>query len=106
VIEPLPPELAGQYGARTGPVRLVSVTFRLLETAALTVDLGAGPKPVPFRRLGPGVLDRGPQLFTGDRSLRAIGWRRDVTQPLWRIASDAPLPLTLLSVTTEIRVND
>jgi hypothetical protein len=106
VIEPLPPELAGQYGARTGPVRLVSVTFRLLDTAALTVDIGNGPRPVPFRRLGVGVLDAGPRLFTGDRTLRAIGWRRDVTQPLWRIEDDAPLPLTLLSVTTEIRVND
>jgi hypothetical protein len=106
LIEPLPPELAGQYGARTGPVRLVSVTFRLLETAALTVDLGNGPRAVPFRRLGAGVLDAGPRLFTGDRTLRAIGWRRDVTQPLWRIAGAAPLPLTLLSVTTEIRVND
>jgi hypothetical protein len=106
LIEPLPPELAGQYGARTGPVRLVSVTFRLLETAALTVDIGSGPRPVPFRRLGAGVLDQGPQRFTGDRTLRAIGWRRDVTQPLWRIVGDAPLPLTLLSVTTEIRVND
>jgi hypothetical protein len=106
LVEPLPPELAAQYGARTGPVRLVSVTFRLLETAALTVDLGTGPRPVPFRRLGAGVLDAGPRRFTGDRTLRAIGWRRDVTRPLWRIEGDAPLPLTLLSVTTEIRVND
>ena len=106
LIEPLPPELAAQYGALTGPVRLVSVTFRLLETAALLVDLGTGPKPVPFRRLGAGVLDAGPRPFTGDRTLRAIGWRRDVTKPLWRIEGDAPLPLTLLSVTTEIRVND
>lgn len=106
LIEPLPPELAGQYGARTGPLRLVSVTFRLLHTAALSVDIGNGVRPVPFRRLGPDVLDRGPSLFTGDRTLRAIGWRRDVTQPLWRIEGEAPLPLTLLSVTTEIRVND
>jgi hypothetical protein len=106
VIEPLPPELAGQFGARTGPVRLVSVTFRLLETAALTVDIGSGPRPVPFRRLGAGVLDAGPRLFTGDRTLRALGWRRDVTQPLWRIEGGTPMPLTLLSVTTEIRVND
>jgi len=106
LIEPLPPELASQFGARSGPVRLVSVTFRLLETAALSVDLGAGLRPVPFRRLGTALLDRGPQPFTGDRTLRAIGWRRDATRPLWRIEGDAPLPLTLLSVTTEIRVND
>jgi hypothetical protein len=106
VVEPLPPELAGQFGVRNGPVRLVSVTFRLLETAALTVDLGAGPRAVPFRRLGAGVLDAAPRLYTGDRALRAIGWRRDITQPLWRIEDDAPLPMTLLSVTTDMRVND
>ena len=106
LVEPLPPALAGPYDARTGPVRLVSVTFRLLETAALSVDLGAGAKPVPFRRLGRDTLDSAPRPFTGDRTLRAIGWQRDASRPLWRIEGDAPLPLTLLSVTTKIRVND
>lgn len=105
-IEPLPPELLGAAGARSGPVRLVSVTFRLLETAALEVDLGRGTVPVPFRRLGPGLLDRAPPRFTGDRVLRALGWRRDATASLWRIGGEAPLPLTILSVTTDLRVND
>jgi hypothetical protein len=105
VIEPLPPELMTQYGGRTGPVRLVSVTFRLLETAALAVDLGRGPEAVPFRRLGALMLDAAPPAFTGDRTLRALGWRRDTTRPLWRIEGDVPLPLTLLSVTTEMRLN-
>lgn len=105
VIEPLPPELMTQFGGRTGPVRLVSVTFRLLETAALAVDLGRGPEPVPFRRLGALRLDAAPPLFTGDRTIRALGWRRDTTRPLWRIEGDVPLPMTLLSVTTEMRLN-
>jgi hypothetical protein len=94
-----------QFGGRTGPVRLVSVTFRLLETAALAVDLGRGPEPVPFRRLGALRLDAAPPLFTGDRTIRALGWRRDTTRPLWRIEGDVPLPMTLLSVTTEMRLN-
>lgn len=105
-IEPLPPELLGAAGARSGPVRLVSVTFRLLETAALQVDLGRGAVAVPFRRLGPGLLDQPPPRFTGDRVLRALGWRRDASTALWRISGDAPLPLTILSVTTDLRVND
>lgn len=105
VVEPLPPELLTAVGARTGPVRLVAVTFRLLETAALSVDLGRGPVALPFRRLGPGVLDAAPPRFTGDRTIRALGWRRDVASPLWRIESDVPLPMTLLSVTTEMRLN-
>ncbi|TQF77718.1 hypothetical protein FK498_11470 [Elioraea sp. Yellowstone] len=105
VIEPLPPELITPYGGRTGPVRLVAVTFRLLETAALSVDLGRGPVAVPFRRLGPLVLDTAPPAFTGDKTVRALGWRRDTTAPLWRIEGAVPLPLTLLSVTTEMRLN-
>ena len=105
VIEPLPPELMTQYGGRTGPVRLVSVTFRLLETAALAVDLGRGPEAVSFRRLGALMLDAAPAPFTGDRTIRALGWRRDTTRPLWRIEDDVPLPMTLLSVTTEMRLN-
>jgi len=104
IVEPLPPELLSPIGARMGPIRLVAVTFRLLETAALTVDLGRGPVPLPFRRLGPGVLDAAPPRFTGDRTVRALGWRRHVTTPLWRIESDVPLPMTLLSVTTEMRL--
>ena len=105
LIEPLPPELLTPYGGRSGPVRLVSVTFRLLETAALAVDLGRGPEAVPFRRLGAVLLDAAPPTFTGDRTIRALGWRRDTTRPLWRIEGDVPLPLTLLSVTTEMRLN-
>ncbi|MBX9697786.1 MAG: hypothetical protein K2X74_00060, partial [Acetobacteraceae bacterium] len=47
VIEPLPPDLSTAVGVRAAPLRLVSVTFRLLETAALAVDLGTGVRPVP-----------------------------------------------------------
>jgi hypothetical protein len=44
--------------------------------------------------------------FTGDATLRGLGWRKDRMAPLWRIIGTAPQPLTLLSVTTEIRMND
>ncbi len=81
-------------------------TFRLLETAALSVDLGRGAEPVPFRRLDTALLDAAPARFTGDVTLRGLGWRRDRLRPLWRIEGDAPLPMTLLSVTTEIRMTD
>ncbi len=106
VVEPLPPELLTPVGARAAPLRLVSVTFRLLNTAALAVDLGRGPEPVAFRRLDTALLDAGPMLFTGDARLRALGWRRDAARPLWRIEDDTPLPLTLLSVTTDMRITD
>jgi hypothetical protein len=105
-IEPLPPELSGVTGSRAAPLRLVSVSFRLLETAALDVDLGRGPAPVAFRRLDTPMLDAAPPRFSGDVRLAALGWRRDAMRPLWRIAGDAPLPLTLLSVTTDMRTTD
>jgi hypothetical protein len=106
LVEPLPPDLAGPLGVRAAPLRLVSVTFRLLETAALAVDLGRGPQPVAFRRLGTPLLDAPPPRFTGDVRLRALGWSRDALRPLWRIEDDTPLPMTLLSVTTETRITD
>ena len=105
-IEPLPPEMLTAAGARSAPLRLVSVGFRLLETSALDVDLGRGPSPVSFRRLDTPMLDAPPPRFSGDVRLSALGWRRDAMRPLWRIAGDAPLPLTLLSVTTDMRTTD
>jgi hypothetical protein len=105
-VEPLPADLIAASGAATGPLRLVAVTFRLLETAALSVDLGRGVEPVPFRRLDTVLLDAAPAPFTGDVTLRGLGWRRDRLRPIWRIEGDAPLPMTLLSVTTEIRMTD
>lgn len=105
-IEPLPPDLVSAGSAATGPLRLVAVTFRLLGTAALSVDLGRGAEPVPFRRLDTALLDAPPATFTGDVTLRGLGWRRDRLKPMWRIEGDAPLPMTLLSVTSEIRMTD
>jgi hypothetical protein len=106
VIEPLPPQLATGAGSAAAPLRLVSATFRLLATPALSVDLGRGVQPVAFRRLDTPLLDAAPPAFTGDVSLRALGWRRDAMAPLWRVEGDTPLPLTLLSVTTDTRMND
>jgi len=106
VVEPLPAEMLSGIGARAAPLRLISVTFRLLETASLGVDLGRGTKPVPFRRLDTPMLDASPMRFTGDVRLRALGWKRDALGPLWRIEDDTPLPMTLLCVTTEMRMTD
>ncbi len=103
LVEPLPPDLTAAGGVQAAPLRLVAVTFRLLETASLRVDLGSGPQPVPFRRLDTPLLDAPPQRFTGDVRLRALGWRRDALAVLWRIEDATPLPMTLLSVTAEMR---
>jgi hypothetical protein len=104
VIEPLPAALGTSAGSAAAPLRLVSATFRILATPALEVDLGRGAQPVPFRRLDTPLLDAAPVAFTGDVALRALGWRRDAMAPLWRIEGETPLPLTLLSVTTDMRI--
>ncbi|WP_043830769.1 hypothetical protein [Muricoccus aerilatus] len=106
VVEPLPADIVSAAGARTGPIRLVAATFRLLGTGSLAVDLGRGVQPVPFRRLDSPMLDAAPPLFTGDVTVRGLGWQRASLAPLWRIEGDAPLPFTLLSVTTETRMTD
>ncbi len=105
-VEPLPPEMQTPLGARRAPLRLVGVTFRLLDTPALSADLGQGLQPVAFRRLDTALLDAPPAPFTGEVRISALGWRRDATKPLWRIGGDAPLPMTLLSVSTEMRTTD
>ena len=99
-IEPLPFDTTNA----AAPLRLVAITFRLLNTASLAVDLGRGPQPLPFRRLDTGLLDAAPPRFTGDVRVRALGWQRDASISLWRISDATPLPMTLLSVTTETRI--
>lgn len=106
-IEPLPPAVQGaQGGAIGGRVRPVAITLRLQETAALTLDVGRGLREIPFKRFGDALLDAAPPPFTGDITVRAFGWRRSPTEPLWRIAQSTPLPFTLLAVATEIGIND
>ena len=105
-MEPLPPNVTGQAGGGTR-IRLIEVGFRLHETAALRADLGRGLFDLPLHRFGPQPAEGEPPVaVTGDRRLRALGWRRDIDQPLWRIEQDAPLPFTLLSVSMDLKVND
>ena len=81
--------------------RPVRVSFRVLETSALSADLGDGPRPVL-----PVATNANLPAFTGDIGIRAFGWRRGMGRPPWRVVQDDPLPATILSVTTEIKVND
>lgn len=107
-VEPLPPVVVGPGGVRQGgALRLIRATFRVLETQVLTVDTGRGATSVPVKRLGAsGVLDSPPPAFTGDLAVRAIGWKRDAIGPVWRVDQTSPLPCTILSVTTELKVTD
>ncbi len=106
IIEPLPPNEIGQVGAGR-KLRLVRGIFRINETAALKLDLGQGLNDITLRQFGEDdILDEPVPLTSGDIRVRSIGWQKDGTQPLWRIEQDSPLPFELLSVTSEIKVND
>lgn len=108
IIEPLPPLPEGPRGGGNGrQVRLIRASFRLLETPVLRVDTGRGATGLSFKRFAAhGVLDSPPPPFTGDATVRALGWQRDAVKPLWTVTQDTPLPCTILSVTTEIKVTD
>lgn len=108
VVEALPPLPEGPRGGGNGRhTRLIRASFRLLDTPLLAVDTGRGPVTLSFKRFASeGVLDAPPPPFTGDATVRAIGWRRDAVKPLWTVTQDTPLPCTILSVTTEIKVTD
>jgi hypothetical protein len=106
VIEPLPPAAIGE-GAMIRKVRLVEAVFRLQDTKALRLDVGRGLKDVSLRRFGEAeILDEPPPMVNGDIHVRALGWQKQLADPLWRIEQSAALPFTLLSVMTEVKLND
>ncbi len=105
IIEPLPPAAVDSGGAGRA-TRLIEGIFRIEDTAAFRIDVGRGLKDVPLRDFGAALLDAPPPLVSKDLRIRALGWQADGSLPLWRIEQSLPLPFTLLSVTTELKVND
>lgn len=106
IIEPLPPAAIGE-GAMIRKVRLVEAVFRLHESKSLRLDVGRGLRDVSLRQFGEEeILDAPPPLVSGDIHVRALGWQRELSEPLWRIEQSAALPFTLLSVMTEVKLND
>ncbi len=107
IVTPLPPG----GNRRTGPLgpgaatRLVRCAFQLHATQALAVDTGTGLAPVPLQRLPASEAPATPAPFTGIVHRRGRGWQPGGDRPLWRISQDAPLPATILAVTSEIVVS-
>ncbi len=106
IIEPLPPAVVAEGGAGRR-VRMVEGVFRLQDTRALRLDTGRGLQDIPLQQIGEDdILDAPPPPVDGDISVRALGWQANGADPLWRIEQSVPYPFTLLSVTTELKIND
>ncbi len=105
IVEPLPPMLSSARGKTQEPLyRPVRLVFRVLETSSLRIDTGNGFRELLYFPVGTGPANPTPTPFSGDQTLRALGWRRGPSLPPWRIEQSTPLPFTLLSATTEIKV--
>lgn len=100
-IETLTPELAGGTGSAQGnSMRIAEVTLRFLNTTGAELN----GQVIPFRRLGPDVLDAPAPLFTGDHRIEKLGWERG--QAMLTIQQKQPLPFHLLAVIKKFTVND
>ncbi len=104
-IQPLPPAAVSLSGSSGGRFRPISLTLRVLDTKALYLDSGRGLMYVPFRRFSEGLLGAPLEAYSGDVTVRTLGWRDTGIDPIWRIEQDVPLPFTLLSVSMEISVS-
>ncbi len=105
IIEPLPPSTISEAGGGR-MARLIEAIFRIKDTSALKLDTGRGMNDIPLRETNEVTLGSPPPSITGDIRVKSIGWQPKLTSPLWKIEQDNPLPFTLLSVITEIKVND
>lgn len=97
IVEPLPLGASGRNLPLDTLFRPVRAAFRVLETRSLTVDFGRGPRP---------LISSDSPSKSGDFASRSLGWRRGWGSWPWRIDQGDPGPFTLLSATTEIKVNN
>jgi hypothetical protein len=79
-------------------VRKVFAEIQLYDTKAFKVD----SITVPFRNFGSTLLNQSITGYTGQKRIRLSGY---TTTPQVTFTNDAPLPSTLLSITSEIKLS-
>lgn len=105
IVEPLPPAFTEGIAGRKK--RLIEGIFRLQDTQALKLDTGQGLKEISLKQFGEGeILGTAPPKVNGDIRIRGLGWQQNGVASLWRIEQRIPYPFTLLSVSSEIKIND
>ena len=105
-IEPLPYIVGADAAYSPSAYRVVSNTFRIIDSKSFIVDIGNGYCSVPLRRMSDNtILDAVPINYSGDIKLNSLGWIRDINKAIWSIKSEEALPFTLLSVASKIQAN-
>lgn len=105
IISPLPPSAGATNSmAPVSSYRLVKACFRLVNTNTLEVDTGSGVRQEMPYPLDSYKLDSYIRKKTADIVVRALGWNRSPSQPLWRIVSGAPKNFKLVSVTHDLQI--
>ena len=104
-VVPLPPSVGSGTGrAPISSARLVKATFRVIDTASFEIDTGTGLHQEIIRSMSSYLLDKPLSAKTSDIVVRALGWIRSPTEPLWYIQGDTPKPFKLVSVTSDIQI--
>ena len=62
-------------------------------------------QPLPFKKFGTGILNTPVPLFTGDKYITTLGWRKVDEQSLYKIVGDDPLPISVLSIKADVSIN-
>lgn len=107
IVEPLPYMVDSVKPFAPKAMRVISGSFRVLNTKCFCINMGGGYVQVPLKRLHRDkILDAVLCSYSGDIILRALGWIRDMDKPLWSIKSDEPMAFTLLSAVLEVKIKD
>lgn len=97
----LTPEVQGAAGSAQGnSIRIAEITARFQDTIGCKIN----GQPVAFRNMGPAILDKAPELFSGTHRIENLGWERGEME--LTIEQDQPLPFHLLNVIKKVTLND
>lgn len=101
VIELLTPEIGTQTGSSASSAYSVNqIGLRVINTLGATIN---GGLVIPGRTIGPDLLDKPPELFSGIKYESGYGWEKGEISTV--ISQDAPFPFHILSVVRSITVN-
>lgn len=107
LIEPLPFMVDAVKPYSPKALRVIGALFRIINSKSFTIDIGNGYIHYPLKRIHrDSIFDSPPLTYSGDVQMRALGWIREMDQPMWSVKSDEPLAFTLLSAVAELKLKE